>query len=71
MPALTQVKLSGKISDQNKTYAIKEMKLQAGLADITNAKIGLTGQVADLLNVKGVDIIVDLDVENSQSFQRL
>lgn len=39
------------------------MKLQAGLADITNAKIGLTGQVADLLNVKGVDIIVDLDVE--------
>jgi uncharacterized protein involved in outer membrane biogenesis len=63
LPALSQVKLSGNITDLNETYAIKAMNLQAGLLDIKNAKIGLTGQVGDLLNVKGVDVILNLDVE--------
>jgi len=63
LPALTNVNLSGNITDQKETYAIKSMKLQAGLADVNNAKIGLTGQVADLLNVKGVDVVLNLDVE--------
>ena len=63
LPALTNVKLSGNITDQKEAYAIKAMKLQAGVADVNNAKIGLTGQVADLLNVKGVDVILNLDVE--------
>jgi AsmA family protein len=63
LPALSQVKLSGNITDQNETYAIKAMKLQAGLVDVKNAKIGVTGQVTDLLNVKGVDVLLSLDVE--------
>lgn len=70
LPALSNVKLSGNISDHNKTYAIKAMNLQAGLADITNAKIGVTGQVEDLLNIKGVDVIVALDVEKLSELSR-
>jgi uncharacterized protein involved in outer membrane biogenesis len=63
LPALSHVKLSGNIFDLNESYAIKGMNLEAGLLDVSNAKIVLTGQVDDLLEVKGVDVILNLSVD--------